>query len=156
MKIFRSELSAEFKDRLFDITVGALPNHGSRFKKDTIQCILSSTKVQFGFHLAGSLSAMRLYECDRCLKSFSLAEQIHVNLWLASNRGITAKDEPEVIFFPDSMDVIELAGIFAELLFVSEPMKKLCNDQCKGFCPQCGINLNHGNCICESGDSNNP
>ena len=76
MKIFRSELDSEFKDRLFDITVGDLPNNSSRFNNDIIHCTLSSTKVRSGFHLTGVLSAEQVYDCDRCLESFSVSGQV--------------------------------------------------------------------------------
>ena len=67
MKIFRSELDSGFKDRLFEITVGDLPNNGSRFNNDTIQCNLSSEKVRSGYYLNGILSAGQVYDCERCL-----------------------------------------------------------------------------------------
>ena len=25
----------------------------------------------------------------------------------------------------------------------------LCQDDCKGLCPHCGVNLNHGSCNCK-------
>tara|TARA_B100000949_G_scaffold234307_1_gene252966 strand:+ start:1022 stop:1498 length:477 start_codon:yes stop_codon:yes gene_type:complete len=152
MKIFRSELDSEFKDRLFDITVGDLPNNSSRFNNDIIHCTLSSTKVQSGFHLTGVLSAEQVYDCDRCLESFSVSGQVRLKLWLISDQDLTTLDEIERVYFPESKDSIELKGIFSELLLLSEPMKKLCVDSCEGLCLQCGVNLNHGNCICEYPD----
>ena len=149
MKIFRSELNSEFKNRLFDITVGDLPNNGSRFNNDTIQCNLSSEKVWSGFYLTGVLSAEKVYDCDRCLESFSVSGQVRLKLWLISDQDLTILDGIERVYFPESKDSIELKGIFSELLLISEPMKKLCIDSCEGLCLQCGMNLNHGNCICE-------
>lgn len=31
----------------------------------------------------------------------------------------------------------------------SLPMKTLCNEDCKGLCPKCGLDLNTGTCDCE-------
>ena len=152
MKIFRSELDSGFNDRLFEITVGDLPNNGSRFTNDTIQCTLSSKIIRSGFYLTGILSADQVYDCDRCLEPFSLSGQVRLELWLISNQDLTTIDEIERVYFPESKDSIELKGIFSELLLLSEPMKKLCFDSCEGFCLQCGMNLNHGNCICEYPD----
>jgi uncharacterized protein len=28
------------------------------------------------------------------------------------------------------------------------PMKILCSEECKGLCPNCGVNLNTGSCNC--------
>ena len=152
MKIFRSELDSGFKDRLFEITVGDLPNNGSRFISATIQCTLSSEKVRSGFYLTGVLSAEQAYNCDRCLKSFSISGQVRLKFWLISNQDLTNFDDIEKVYFPESKDSIELKGIFSEFLLLAEPMKKLCVDSCEGLCLQCGMNLNHGNCICEYPD----
>ena len=31
------------------------------------------------------------------------------------------------------------------------PAKVLCREDCKGLCPVCGANLNHGTCTCQEG-----
>ena len=152
MKIFRSELDSGFKDRLFEITVGDLPNTGSRFNSATIQCTLSSKKVRSGFYLTGIISAEQVYDCDRCLESFSVSGQVRLKLWLISDQDLTNLDGTERVYFPEAKDSIELKGIFSEFLLLAEPMKKLCVDSCQGLCLQCGMNLNHGNCICEYPD----
>ena len=152
MKIFRSELDSGFKDRLFEITVGDLPNTGSRFNSATIQCTLSSKKVRSGFYLTGIISAEQVYDCDRCLEPFSVSGQVRLKLWLISNHDLKTLDGIERVYFPESKDSIELKGVLSELLLISEPMKKLCVDSCQGLCLQCGMNLNHGNCICEYPD----
>ena len=143
MKIFRSELNSEFKNRLFDITVGDLPNNGSLFNNDTIQCTLSSKKVRSGFYLTGIISAEQVYDCDRCLEPFSVSGQVRLKLWLISNHDLKTLDGIERVYFPESKDSIELKGVLSELLLLSEPMKKLCVDSCQGLCLQCGMNLNH-------------
>ena len=97
MKIFRSELDSEFKDRLFDITIGNLPNNGSRFNNDIIQCTLSSTKVRSGFHLTGVLSAEQVYDCDCCLESFSVSGQVRLKLWLISDQDLPTLDMPTLV-----------------------------------------------------------
>jgi uncharacterized protein len=30
-------------------------------------------------------------------------------------------------------------------------MRPLCKEDCKGLCPECGVNLNKGDCGCRSG-----
>jgi uncharacterized protein len=34
-------------------------------------------------------------------------------------------------------------------MLLAVPIKTVCGDACKGLCPQCGKNLNHGDCQCE-------
>ena len=35
-----------------------------------------------------------------------------------------------------------------ECLFINEPFKVLCDEDCKGLCPSCGANLNQEQCSC--------
>ena len=36
------------------------------------------------------------------------------------------------------------------------PLKPLCDETCKGLCPQCGANLNHETCTCAAEAVNSP
>ncbi|HPN89126.1 MAG TPA: DUF177 domain-containing protein [Candidatus Omnitrophota bacterium] len=73
------------------------------------------------------------FECSRCLdeveriieKDFSLEYQI--------NR---------------SMLFIDIIEDVRQEVFLSFPEKVLCQDSCRGICPQCGINLNIEKCQC--------
>jgi uncharacterized protein len=44
--------------------------------------------------------------------------------------------------------VIDLADLEREQFFLALPMKPLCQDACRGLCPECGTNLNTGTCTC--------
>jgi uncharacterized protein len=35
-----------------------------------------------------------------------------------------------------------------EEIILSIPMKAVCSETCKGLCPECGQNLNEGQCDC--------
>jgi len=45
--------------------------------------------------------------------------------------------------------MIRMDEIIKQLIYLSLPMKSLCNDDCKGICPYCGVNLNNEICQCE-------
>ena len=47
-----------------------------------------------------------------------------------------------------SNDQIDLGHLIVEQLQLAVPMKPLCDEACKGLCPQCGMNLNTGSCDC--------
>jgi uncharacterized protein len=52
-----------------------------------------------------------------------------------------------VAYYDDQ--TIDLGQLIAEQLHLSLPMKPLCGADCRGICPQCGLNLNRGTCDCQ-------
>jgi uncharacterized protein len=55
--------------------------------------------------------------------------------------------DAEVAFYEG--DGVELEDILREQMLLAVPIKLVCSDACKGLCPQCGKNLNSGDCHCE-------
>jgi uncharacterized protein len=47
-------------------------------------------------------------------------------------------------------DEIDLGQLMREQFYLSLPMKPLCSPDCKGLCPQCGINRNRETCTCDT------
>jgi uncharacterized protein len=41
-----------------------------------------------------------------------------------------------------------------EQVFLALPTRPLCDEECRGLCPQCGVNRNAGQCSCtvDAGD----
>ena len=63
--------------------------------------------------------------------------------------------EEEIELTAEQMDLIPFNGsridlrqAVAEQVLLALPIKPLCSRQCKGLCPRCGLNLNHGPCQC--------
>jgi len=63
----------------------------------------------------------------------------------------------------DNMDVdafifkgyeINLHDIIWEFLLLEIPIRKICKENCKGLCPECGINLNKQTCQCNNSVEN--
>jgi uncharacterized protein len=46
-------------------------------------------------------------------------------------------------------DKIILDDDVRDYALLAVPMKRLCNDYCKGLCIKCGKNLNEGDCGCD-------
>lgn len=46
----------------------------------------------------------------------------------------------------------DLADPTKDALLLELPMRVLCQKDCKGLCPSCGVNLNEKNCSCQRGD----
>jgi len=117
-----------------------------------VQCqILKTSSTIF---IKGHLSVLLDINCSRCLENarVPLADDFAYTLVPAKaetkeNIELEA-DELEIVYY--SGDVIDLAPIICEQIILQVPIKPLCSEECKGLCPQCGINLNIAACNCHS------
>ena len=55
-----------------------------------------------------------------------------------------------------SQDHIDLSDVITEQLQLQIPFQPLCNQDCKGMCPNCGADLNTGRCACAKVAAKNP
>jgi uncharacterized protein len=51
--------------------------------------------------------------------------------------------------FPFDGERIDLEPLFREQFVLAIPYAPLCKEDCKGLCPQCGIDRNTATCTCE-------
>lgn len=114
----------------------------------------------------GELTTTISTSCGRCLKALNqnLCESFSLTFTNepfviheegeAGEEGIElSADELGLIAFEgDSIDLLEA---FADQLYLALPLRPLCSQECKGLCPQCGIDLNNRECGCRSPDFNN-
>jgi uncharacterized protein len=56
---------------------------------------------------------------------------------------------PSAIYAVSEDGELDVAPLIRELAWLAIPMKHLCDPECKGLCPQCGVNLNEEPCQCE-------
>jgi uncharacterized protein len=47
-------------------------------------------------------------------------------------------------------DGLELNDVLREFVLLALPMRKLCDENCKGICPVCGQNRNQNECRCQT------
>jgi len=60
-----------------------------------------------------------------------------------------AEEDVDISYYTD--DQIDLIELLREQFYLALPMKPLCREDCRGLCPQCGVNRNTGTCECEPG-----
>lgn len=46
-------------------------------------------------------------------------------------------------------ETVDITDDLRDILILGHPERFLCRSDCKGICPQCGTNLNHGTCHCQ-------
>lgn len=92
-------------------------------------------------------------ECDRCLKPVELPVSADFALdyitgadYESSSTAALSEEELSVsVFDGESIDVDE---IVKEQILLAVPARTLCREDCKGMCPECGVDLNTGQCNC--------
>lgn len=101
--------------------------------------------------LLGTVNALVGFECDRCLATLSVAVDQSFDLLYVPPLG--TGDEHELGetdlslgFYQDG--IIDVDDLAREQIELALPMARLCTEECRGLCPECGANLNHGECAC--------
>ncbi len=100
-------------------------------------------------------------ECARCLKVFGLPIDAKFEVFYRPYPSHTPKEaevpfgELGTLYYRDNE--INLGEAVRDTIILEIPMRSLCNEDCKGLCPHCGINLNFEKCDCkEEKVANNP
>ncbi|HEU0036386.1 MAG TPA: DUF177 domain-containing protein [Kofleriaceae bacterium] len=102
--------------------------------------------------------------CSRCINPVKLVldEKLLVTFMPAhemptddDDDAAESEDGAEVAgedldLFPYDGEVIDLEPLFREQFVLAVPFAPLCAEDCKGLCPQCGIDRNTGTCTCEA------
>jgi uncharacterized protein len=105
--------------------------------------------------VVGSFAGSFQLACSRCLES--VREKVSEDFDLLYRPLKTVKQgeevsineaETEIGFYKG--DGLELEDVIKEQVLLSLPVKPLCQEACKGLCPQCGQNLNMGTCNCNT------
>lgn len=97
--------------------------------------------------LEANVSGRMVTECARCLDEVEADVEFSVHE-LLSQREEGADEDEDIILF-DGYE-IELDDIIADHFLMNISGRYLCSDNCKGLCPVCGQNLNHGECDCDN------
>ncbi len=98
--------------------------------------------------LEGRINTLLELTCSRCLSKFSYAVNITITEKFTNNDKENRDDE---VIFIDS-NILDIAEIIENNIILILPIKRLCKENCKGLCQQCGTNLNNSKCQCKSDD----
>jgi uncharacterized protein len=119
-----------------------------------IEGTLFLQRTRKGIEVKGDIRAAVVLACARCVQEFTLpiASEFEESFLLlkyapAEEDTELADDDMDVSFLPE--EGIDLRDIVAEQIWLSMPIKPLCDEQCKGLCTVCGGELNRGECGCD-------
>ena len=78
-------------------------------------------------------------ECTRCLKLTEKTFNVAFCEAFGEENG-----------YPVTNGKIDLRKMVDDIIILNTPVTFLCKDDCKGLCPECGFNLNDGECKCNN------
>jgi len=109
-------------------------------------------KIQ-DIRLAGDLATTWQLPCARCLEPVMQDVAHHFDLLYRPQGADAGREELSVTAAEAEVSYYQGEGLLLEealreQLLLCVPLKVLCREECKGLCPQCGTNLNAGQCSC--------
>lgn len=102
----------------------------------------------------GSVTGFGTCPCSRCLEDVGHDFEGTVEGYFLIGDSAPDYDDGEEELGEDEFDVLpddhmlDLAPLLDAALMIDAPDMPLCKPDCAGLCPQCGANLNEGECGC--------
>jgi uncharacterized protein len=136
-------------------TPGTLDYHTGEFRQsEPLEVRATAELVDGQIRIAGQLHTRLEMTCARCLETVSEDVAREFDLFYRPVTSVAKEedvhlrlDDTEIAFFQG--DGLFLADVLAEQVLLALPMKVICRSDCRGLCPQCGVNLNNEECRCE-------
>ena len=103
-------------------------------------------------YVKGSFSASVEVACRCCIEPFAISISGDIEVQFCSTDAVAIPSDPwqadtgERYYLGDTIDLSEEVR---QSLILEIPNWPLCSEECKGFCPQCGENLNAVDCGCQ-------
>ncbi len=105
--------------------------------------------------------------CSRCVEPVKLVIDEQLRVTYMPKHEMPADDDEEdaaggdgesegaevgagdLDLFPYDGEVVDLEPLFREQFVLAVPYAPLCREDCKGLCPQCGVDRNSATCECK-------
>jgi len=130
--------------------------HASEVKQVAPLEVTATAELLEGqIRIEGQLETKIEMVCARCLETVVEEVSRNFDLFYAPMPKDTKHkedrlkdDDTEIGFFEG--DGLFLADVLREQVLLALPLKVICRSDCRGLCPNCGANLNHEECRCET------
>jgi uncharacterized protein len=99
----------------------------------------------------GTLRGTVLVPCGRCLAPATIDLGAEVRMIYTPEEEADDKADVEgedVDYATYAGNEIDLGAFFREQILLAIPMTPRCKEDCRGLCPQCGVDLNQESCSC--------
>ncbi len=114
------------------------------------------------YYCRGDVACDMKMECSRCLGSYTIRLDGELDFTILKagepgrGKGRRRRDEAEAGERPENLVTamitefeIDIDGPICEALSLEIPLKPLCDKNCLGLCPQCGVDRNRTECECK-------
>jgi len=147
MKIKISNLSGRVHNFNFDETVKNIGLNEPFFGNILVEAELNKAHGQLV--LSANITVKANFDCDRCTINFDSTLTNSYKIVYMIGMEPEESDSINIVYLPPDADKIILDEDVRDYALLAIPMKKLCNEDCKGLCIKCGKNLNDGECGCD-------
>lgn len=124
-----------------------------------VQVTISYYRAGTELFLSGNVNMVATAACARCAEEFDAANRRPFRYVLAPKSLGYGDDEADLSaddleFSLYAGDEVDLTPFVREQVLLALAARPLCREDCRGLCPQCGANLNEGDCNCrvQAGD----
>src|ERR1700682_3700652 len=135
---------------------GTIDYHSSEIRQtDPMEVTATAELIEGQIRIEGSLETKVELVCARCLEP--VTEEVHRDFDLMyapvpknekPKEDRLRDDDTEIGFFVGNG--LFLADVLKEQVLLELPVKVICQSECRGLCANCGANLNHEECRCET------
>ena len=135
--------------------LAALQDSGECIFLEPLRTELNVAREYDHIRVEGQIETRVRLACSRCLTDYELGLAAQFTIFYIRSSGAIPAEEVEL----SEQDLVSLTFEGDEIDFIDEianqviteiPFKPLCNEECKGLCPQCGADLNAGECGCRN------
>lgn len=99
--------------------------------------------------VSGSARARATAQCDRCLGEFTMELAVPIEeSYYRVDEAPADPDEDERTYRDD--DLIDISPAVEQAFVLMLPIRIVCREDCRGLCPECGHDLNQGECSCST------
>jgi DUF177 domain-containing protein len=135
---------------------GSIDFHSAEIKQiEPLEVTATAELLEGQIRIDGTLETKIELVCARCLEPVVEEVSRTFDLFYAplpkdiKHKEDRLKDDDTEIGFYEGPGLF-LADVLKEQVLLALPLKVICQSDCRGLCPNCGANLNHEECRCET------
>lgn len=124
------------------------------------------SKIERSIEVVGGIYIKMKLMCDRCTENFDYEQQIPFRFLLEPAKQAKSKDadyNEDISEIDDSLDFsyydgdeVDIGDLIRQHIVMSQTIRHICREDCKGLCDRCGKNLNEGPCDCSNDSKESP
>lgn len=117
-----------------------------------LHAVMFVQRADEGLVIRGDIKGAIVVPCNRCAEDATVLIDSEFNEYEEipeEDANAKVGDHDGYIVYDRHAPMLDLAAVAWEQFMLAQPSMPLCRDDCKGLCPKCGCNLNHGECGCK-------